>query len=390
MKNIAILGSTGSIGTTALKVIEANPEQYRVVALAAGGNTAVIRSQIEKFQPLCAALLEESDANVLKAQLRERLGTKVFFGTEGFVRIATLAEADTVLSAMSGAAGLLPTYEAIKAGKHIALANKETMVMAGPIIMAEAKKQGVSILPIDSEHCAILQSLQGHPREDLRRVILTASGGPFKDFSIKEMVSVTPALALKHPNWDMGRKISVDSATLMNKGLETIEAKWFFDLRMDQISILIHPQSIIHSMVEYKDGSIVAQLGIPDMITPISYALSYPRHMETLLPPLQLERIGRLTFEKPDLKRFPCLALALMASEIGDSMPAVLNGANEIAVGSFLNNEIGFLEIPALIEKIMDAHKPFPIEDFAHVMEADRWARKKAMEYLQERKHRNP
>ena len=283
-----------------------------------------------------------------------------------------------VISSMSGAAGLIPTHAAVKAGKDVALANKETLVMAGSVIMGLAKEKGVSIMPIDSEHSAIFQSLQGHQREDLKRIILTASGGPFRDVPIDKFETITPQEALNHPNWDMGRKISIDSSTLMNKGLEAIEARWLFDLRMDQIDIIIHPESIIHSMVEYRDGSIIAQLGIPDMITPISYALSYPRHMETNLPSLRLEEIGNLTFQKPDMKRFKCLSLALKASEIGESMPAVLNGANEIAVGAFLEGRIKFLQIPSLIEKTMEAHVPFPINSIESVTKADIWARKTA------------
>jgi 1-deoxy-D-xylulose-5-phosphate reductoisomerase len=252
------------------------------------------------------------------------------------------------------------------------------MVMAGPLVMAEARKRGVSILPIDSEHSAILQSLRGHPREDLKRVILTASGGPFRDLSLDEMRHVTSAQALRHPNWEMGPKITIDSATLMNKGLEVIEARWLFDLEMDQIDILIHPQSIVHSMVEYRDGSIISQMGIPDMIIPISYALSYPRHLGNSLPPLDLEAIGGLSFKKPDLKRFRCLELALNAATTGGSMPAVLNGANEIAVDAFLRGTIGFLDIPDLIGKTMDAHTPLPVESIDAVMAADRWARETA------------
>jgi 1-deoxy-D-xylulose-5-phosphate reductoisomerase len=255
--------------------------------------------------------------------------------------------------------------------------------MAGPLIMDAAKRQKITILPIDSEHSAILQSLQGHPREDVRRIILTASGGPFRDFSFEDMEKATPGQALNHPTWNMGKKISIDSATLMNKGLEAIEAKWFFDLRMDQISIVIHPQSIIHSMVEYKDGSTIAQMGIPHMITPISYALSYPRHIENHLVPLQLDEIGTLTFQKPDLKKFPCLDLALQAGEVGESMPAVMNGANEIAVEAFLNGKIGFLQIPMLIKKTMEAHRTSPIDSIEKVMETDSWARDTAREQLQ-------
>jgi len=383
MKKITILGSTGSIGLKTLKVIESNPEKYRVVALAAGRNIDLLMEQVKKFRPIAVAAIEKDLEDLLRDRLKNS-GTEVFSGREGFIHLATLKQADTVISAMTGAAGLVPTYEAIKAGKNIALANKETMVMAGPLVMYQAKKQGVSILPIDSEHSAILQSLQGHPREDLRRVILTASGGPFRELPLEKMERVTPEQALKHPNWNMGQKISIDSATLINKGLEAIEARWLFDLDIGQISIIIHPQSIIHSMVEYRDGSIIAQLGIPDMITPISYALSYPRHIKTHLPSLKLDEIEMLSFEKPDIKKFKCLDLALKAAKIGDSMPAVLNGANEIAVDFFLKGKIGFPQIPALIEKTMEAHKIFSIESIESVIEADTWARNMAEKQVQE------
>jgi len=383
MKNIALLGSTGSIGMNALKVIESNPERYKVVALAAGKNIERLEKQIERFRPEVAVIMEEALADVLKERLDRRLKTRIYSGTEGLVGMATLSEVDTVISAVTGAAGLLPTYAAVRAGKDIALANKETMVMAGPLIMDEARKRDVCIRPIDSEHSAILQSLQGHPREDLKRVILTASGGPFRDFTLEEMERVTPGQALQHPSWNMGEKVTIDSATLMNKGLEVIEARWLFDLRMDQVGILIHPQSIVHSMVEYKDGSIIAQLGIPDMATPISYALSYPHHLETHLPPLKLEEVGTLCFTKPDKRRFRCLDLALKAAEIGGSMPTVLNGANEIAVDSFLRGEIGFLQLPVLIEKTMAAHHSFSVDSIEGIMETDAWARNTARKALQ-------
>jgi 1-deoxy-D-xylulose-5-phosphate reductoisomerase len=382
MKRIAILGSTGSIGCSSLKVIEAHPEVYQVTALAAGKNIDLLAEQIQKFRPLEVAVLGDEQAESLK----ERLGgqrTRIVSGKEGFIHLATLEEVDTVISAITGAAGLVPTYAAIRAGKNIALANKETMVMAGPLVMEEAKRRGVALLPVDSEHSAILQCLQGHPRDDVRRVILTASGGPFKDFSHEEMEKVTPEQALKHPNWNMGPKITVDSATLMNKGLELIEARWLFGLDIHQIHILIHPQSVVHSMVEYRDGSIIAQLGIPDMITPISYALSYPRHVDTPLRPLDLEEVGTLRFMKPDTRKFRCLELALRAAEIGDSMPAVLNGANEVAVDLFLKGRIGFLQIPSLIERTMDAHRPFVIDSIEKVMEADAWARERAADFAE-------
>ena len=383
MKRIAILGSTGSIGCSSLKVIEAHPEAYQVAALAAGKNIDLLAEQIRKFRPQVVAVLGDQEAESLKERLGNAQETRIVSGREGFIHLATLEEVDTVISAITGAAGLVPTYAAIRAGKNIALANKETMVMAGPLVIKEAKRKGVALLPVDSEHSAILQCLQGHPRDDVRRVILTASGGPFRDFSYEEMEKVTPAQALKHPNWNMGPKITVDSATLMNKGLELIEAKWLFELDIRQIHILIHPQSVVHSMVEYRDGSIIAQLGIPDMITPISYALSYPRHVDTTLPALDLEQVGTLRFMKPDTGKFRCLELALSAAQIGESMPAVLNGANEVAVELFLQGRIGFLQIPTLIERTMKAHTPFVIDSIEKVMEADAWARQWAAKFAE-------
>lgn len=382
MKKITILGSTGSIGSNALRVIESNPEEYKVLALTAGRNIGLLMKQIMQFQPVAVAVSEGSLADILRERLRGHSKTEVLSGVEGFVQLAALEEVDTVISAMSGTAGLIPTYAAIEAGKDIALANKETMVMAGHVIMRHAKDRDVTILPIDSEHSAIFQALQGHQREDLKRIILTASGGPFREMPREKLERTTPEEALRHPNWDMGKKVSIDSATLMNKGLEAIEAKWLFDLNTDQIDIVIHPESIIHSMVEYRDGSIIAQMGIPDMITPISYALSYPRHMETNLPSLRLEEIGALTFHKPDMERFKCLALAIKASGIGESMPAVLNGANEIAVESFLQGKIGFLQIPILIERTMEMHEIFSIYNIERVIEADRWAKETAEKLL--------
>ncbi len=378
MKNITILGSTGSIGVQALKVIERHPDHFRLVALGAGRNIGLLQQQVEKFRPLAVAVQDERLAEAIRQHFSGKDAPKVFSGTQGLIQLVRLDQIDTVISAMSGAAGLLPGFSAIQAGKNLALANKETMVMAGDLVMKEAKKQGVTVLPIDSEHCAILQALQGHCRDDLRRVILTASGGPFRNHSLEELESVTLEDTLNHPNWNMGPKITVDSATLMNKGLEAIEAKWFFDLDMDQISILIHPQSIVHSMVEYRDGSTVAQLGVPDMMIPISYALTFPRHYENDLPPLSLETLGTITFEKPDLKKFRCLALALDAASIGDSMPAVMNAANEVAVSEFLAGRIRFLQIAELVQKTMEQHVPCPVDAMESVMEADQWGREKA------------
>jgi len=381
MKKILILGSTGSIGLSALKVIEARPEEYLVVGLAAGKNVELLLHQIERFRPKAVALLDKEGAAAVEERLSANHRPEVYFGQEGFKRLALWDEPDTVVSAMAGSAGFLPTYAAVETGKRIALANKETMVMAGSLVMDRAKSTGSTILPVDSEHNAIFQSMVGHPREDLRRVIITASGGPFREMPLEDMASVTPESALKHPNWKMGRKITIDSATLMNKGLEAIEARWLFDLNIDQISILIHPQSIVHSMVEYKDGSIIAQMGVPDMMTPISYALSYPRHFETSLPPLRLEEVGALSFSKPDQTKFRCLDLALKAAETGGSMPAVLNAANEVAVDLFLGRRIGFLQIPLLVEKVMNVHSPHPIDNPQTVMDADEWAKRTAAEF---------
>ena len=382
MKNICLLGSTGYIGTNSLKVIKESPERYRIVALGAGRNIDLLINQIKEFKPQFAAVINSDLANDLKTRLNTRINTEILYGTEGYVEIATLSEVNIAIAAMTGSSGLLPTFSAIAAGKDVALANKETLVIAGSLLTKESKKTDAKIFPIDSEHSAIQQSIQGHRREDLKKIILTGSGGPFKDFSIERLSTVTPKEALRHPKWRMGRKISVDSATLMNKGMEAIEAKWLFSLEMNQIEILLHPQSIIHSMVEYMDGSIIAQLASPDMRIPISYALSYPRHLKGELPSLDLSEVGTLSFEKPDTNRFRCLDLALAASKIGESMPAVLSGANEIAVNAFLEGNIGFLEIPQIIEKTMEKHELFPINSIDQAIEADQWAQLQAQEIL--------
>lgn len=379
-KTITVLGSTGSIGRNALDLIAAHPDRYRVGALAAGRNIELLAEQVERFHPRVVAVLDGGRADELCARLSSRKGTDVFRGREGITRAAVLEGVDTVISAITGAAGLEPTMAAIRAGKDVALANKETLVMAGELVMREAAFRNVQVLPVDSEHSAVLQSLQGHDIRDLKRIILTASGGPFREMSLKDMAAVTPAQALDHPNWDMGPKVTIDSATLMNKGLEVIEARWIFDLSMDQISVLIHPQSIIHSMAEYLDGSIIAQLGVPHMITPIAYALSYPRHLDTPVAPLDFFEIPSLDFERPDLKRFRCLGLALRAAEQGGTMPAVLNAANEMAVEHFLKGSLAFLSIPQVVERVMDAHIPAPVESIEQVMEADSWARRTAKE----------
>ena len=382
MKTIALLGSTGSIGRNALDVIALNPQQYRVEALVAGQNISLLAEQVKRFQPRLVAVLNAEPARELRESLGPETPTEVLWGRDGCLRAATLEGVNTVISAITGAAGLEPTYAAVQSGKNVALANKETLVMAGDLVMRKAAENGVHILPIDSEHSAVLQSLQGHRREDLKRIILTASGGPFRDLSLEEMASVTPEQALNHPNWDMGPKVTVDSATLMNKGLEVIEARWLFGLDISRISVLIHPQSIIHSMAEYRDGSIIAQLGVPHMITPISYALSYPRHLETSIAPLDFHEIPALTFEKPDLERFRCLGLALHATETGASIPAVLNAANEIAVEAFLDGELSYLGIAKLVERVMEMHVTHAIETIENVMEADEWARRTARDVI--------
>jgi 1-deoxy-D-xylulose-5-phosphate reductoisomerase len=385
MKKITILGSTGSIGLSTLNVVRQNPESFRVTALTAGRNLELLLGQIDEFAPEVVAVLNEETARELGNRVTSRKRPEILFGPEGFIQTASLGEADTIVSAMTGAAGLMPTYAALKAKKHVALANKETMVLAGRLIMEEAKKQGVRVLPVDSEHSAVHQALQGHPREDLNRVILTASGGPFRNCSFSEMSRVTPEQALNHPKWKMGPRISIDSATMMNKGLEVIEARWLFGLEIGQIDILIHPQSIVHSMVEYRDGSVIAQMGIPDMRIPIAYALSFPRHRPNRLPPLKLECAGPLSFEKADLKKFPCLALALKAAETGGSMTTVLNAANEVAIEAFLEGKIGFLEISEVIERTMDAHSIFPIDAVEQVGEVDIWARETARKHVRKR-----
>jgi 1-deoxy-D-xylulose-5-phosphate reductoisomerase len=384
LKNICLLGSTGYIGNSAIEVIKENPEQYRIIALGAGRNIELLCNQIEELKPRFAAVVNSELAAKLKALLANRWDTEIVDGLDGYIEIATLSEVDLVVVAMTGASGLLPTYSAIRSGKDIALANKETMVAAGSLLMKESRDRSVHIFPIDSEHSAIQQSIQGHNKEDLKKIMLTGSGGPFKDFTLEMLSTVTPEEALQHPKWKMGKKITIDSATMMNKGLEAIEAKWLFDVNLDQIEILLHPQTIIHSMVEYMDGSIIAQLALPDMRIPISYALSYPRHLKGQLPSVDFLEIGHLSFEKPDTKRFRCLDLALKAGYIGQSMPAVLSGANEIAVKAFLDGKITFLGIPQLIEKTMEQHELHPIDSIDRALEADQWAKARATVVLGE------
>jgi 1-deoxy-D-xylulose-5-phosphate reductoisomerase len=377
MKHIVILGSTGSIGTSTLDIVAKFPDQFRVVGLTAGTNVDKIEEQVRTFKPAVVALADPQAADALRSRCQGQ-PVRVLSGVEGLSEVARLQEAELVISAIVGGAGLVPTLAAIRAGKQVALANKEPMVMAGQLMQEEARKRGVQIFPVDSEHSAIFQSMEGHRREDIRRLILTASGGPLWDLSLEQMRETKPERALQHPNWKMGAKITIDSATLMNKGLEVVEARWLFDIPASQIEVLVHRESIIHSLVEYRDGSVIAQLGLPDMRTPISYAMKYPERLHLDQPSLDLAAIGKLTFHAPDHDRFPCLGLGYEALKTGGTMPATLNAANEIAVAAFLKNDIGFLDIAGTIRATMDAHQPRPVSTLEDALEADRWAREKA------------
>lgn len=381
MKKLTILGSTGSIGVSTLDIVRDFPDDYQVVALSAGRNIELLQKQVEAYRPRIVSVRSEDDAEQLTARLNDE-SVEVCCGIEGILRCATAAESDMVVAAVVGAAGLIPTMAAIKAGKDIALANKETLVMAGGLIMQEAAEQNINLIPVDSEHSAIFQSLSGHRNEDVRRLILTASGGPFREYGLSQFDSITPADALAHPNWEMGRKISIDSATMMNKGLEIIEAHWLFDFPADRIDVHIHPESIIHSLVEYHDGAMMAQLGVPDMKTPIAYALSWPQRKPLKQASLDLCQLGQLTFSRPDEERFPCLRLAYDALTAGGTVPAVMNAANEIAVEAFLNQRIGFTGISRLIEQVVAEHQCVDVTAIDQVLQADLWSRKKAKELI--------
>jgi 1-deoxy-D-xylulose-5-phosphate reductoisomerase len=382
MKNLSILGSTGSIGRSTLQVVESFPDVFSIQALAAGTNTALLAEQVGRFRPEVAVVRDARAAADLKQRLPAGTGTLVLHGTDGYRAAATLESADMVVSAVVGAAGLLPTLAAIEAGKDIALANKETLVMAGDIVMKRAARCGVRILPVDSEHSAIFQCLCGHRGEDLDRILLTASGGPFIDRPRETFDTITPEAALKHPNWRMGPKITIDSATLMNKGLEVIEARWLFNARPDQIDVLVHPQSIVHSMVAYRDGSVLAQLGTPDMRTPIAYSLAWPRRIEAGVERLNLAQMNDLSFEEPDLARFPCLEIAFQAMRAGASAPVTLNASNEVAVDAFLNGKIGFKQIPALVSDVMERISVTAVKNLDDVLGIDRQARQAAQQWV--------
>ncbi len=372
MKNISILGSTGSIGRSTIEVIRHHRDKFKIIGLSAKSNIELLIKQIEEFSPEIVSVMDEETARAL----RKRVNVEVLSGTEGLIAVATHKKADFVLSAIVGAAGLIPTLSAIKLGKTIGLANKETLVIAGKIVTEEAKKNSARIIPVDSEHSAIFQCLENRKTSEVRRVILTASGGPFRGRSKKELQSVKVEEALRHPNWKMGAKITVDSATLMNKGLEVIEAHWLFDLSPEKIEVLIHPESIIHSMAEFSDGTILAHLSRPDMKAPIAYALSYPERLSNIVEPLDFNSLRSLTFELPDREAFPCLDLACTALKEEGTFPAVLNAANEVAVEAFLKERIGFNDIPLLIKKVLDKHQKRPCKTIEDVLEADAWARR--------------
>jgi 1-deoxy-D-xylulose-5-phosphate reductoisomerase len=375
MKRLAILGSTGSIGQNALAVVAAHPEEFAVVGLAAGQNVAVLAEQIRQFRPARVSVKDEASARRLRERLSPAPAPEILTGPAGAVQVATSPGVNLVVSAMVGAVGLEPTLAAVEAGITVALANKETLVAAGPLVMAAARDRGVAIIPVDSEHSAIFQALQGQRREDIRRLWLTASGGPFRSWPAARLATVTPQEALKHPNWSMGPKITVDSATLMNKALEVIEASVLFRLPVDQVEVFIHPQSIIHSLVEFVDGSVIAQLGVPDMRLPIAYALTYPTRLPLKAPALDLCQVAQLTFERPDLERFPGLKLGYQAARTGGTMPAVLNAANEVAVAAFLQDGLGFLDLPRVVARTMAAHQPEPLKSLEQVLAVNRWAR---------------
>jgi len=382
MKRLAILGSTGSIGKNALRVAAAHPEEFAVVGLAAGKNLELLAQQIKAFRPRLVSVQDEALADRLRQMLPPDEAPEVLAGPAGAVAVATHPEVDMVLSAMVGAVGLEPTLAAIEAHKAVALANKETLVAAGPLVMAAAATRKVLLIPVDSEHSAIFQAAHGQRREEIRRLWLTASGGPFRNWPRERLAQVTPAEALKHPTWNMGAKISIDSATMMNKALEVIEAHVLFGLPVAQIEVYIHPQSIIHSLIEFVDGSVLAQLGVPDMRLPIAYALSYPRRLPLNSKPLDLGEIAQLTFERPDLARFPCLRLGYEAAAGGGTLPAVLNAANEVAVVAFLEGHLPFLGIPEVVRKTMAAHRPEPLESLEQVLAVNAWARNYAQELI--------
>ena len=356
-----------------MDVVRAHKDKFKIVGLSALRNIDELEKQIEEFNPEVVAVFEREKAEILSHRVGKKV--RIVSGIRGLITIATLEGVNIVLTSVVGSVGLVPTLEAIRCKKSIALANKETLVVAGQLVMREARKHGVGIVPVDSEHSAIFQCLQGEDIKNVSRVILTASGGSFRDWTKAEIEKAGAEDALKHPTWNMGKKITIDSSTLMNKGLEVIEARWLFNVELDKIDVIIHPESVIHSMVEYKDNSIIGQMGIPDMRIPIQYALSYPGRIESDVKSLDFSNLGQLTFMSPDIERFPCLSLAYEALKIGKTMPCVLNGANEVLVEYFLRDKIRFYDIPKFIEKAMAAHKPFLYKTVDEILEVDKWVK---------------
>ena len=383
MKEISFLGSTGSIGTQALDVVRKNRDKFMIKALSCGRNLELMKKQISEFEPELVVTATEEDAKLLGEYFRGKAENIEFLsGEDGLLQLAGY-DSDLLLNSLSGMRGMHPTYEAIKAGKNIALANKESLVVGGDVIMSAATKNGVKILPVDSEHSAIFQCMQGNLNREIKKIYLTASGGPFRGYSRAELEDVSVEQALNHPKWTMGRKISIDSATLMNKGLELIEAKWLFNIDVDDIEILVHPQSIVHSGVEFKDTAVIAQLGIPDMRIPIALAFTYPDRLKMDLPELNFFNEGsKLTFEKPDLESFKCLKLAIQAAKSGKLYPAAMNGANEVLVESFLNGEIGFNQIADFIEEVLNVNDFSNKPELDSILEADKLARSKACDLI--------
>ena len=382
MKNVVLLGSTGSIGTSTVKVAEDLPDRIRLLALGAGNNAKLLLEQTHKHKPAAISIFDPVKAKELQKSLNS--GTHVYCGEEGLVQLATMPEADIVLIAIVGTAGLNPALAAIRAGKDIAIASKEILVMAGEIVMSEARKHGVRVLAVDSEHSAIFQCLDGKPSHSVRKLLLTASGGPFRDktkWPKEKFSEITVECALKHPSWVMGKKITIDSATLFNKALEMIEARWLFGIEMARVDVVVHPQSVVHSMVEFVDGSIVAQLSTPDMCLPIQYALTYPERASSGRVQTNFAKLGQLTFEEPDVERFPAIELARRAGEIGGTLPAVLNAANEIAVEAFVGQKIRFPQITETVRSTMDAHKVVSHPTLEQILEADAWARHSASNF---------
>ena len=368
MKKLSILGSTGSIGTQTLDIVKNNPHEFKVVGLTANKNIELLKNQINEFKPESVAVMDNEKADLLK----EDVDINVYSGIDGIIKIAALDETDTIVNSLVGSIGVKPTVEAIRNKKNIALANKETLVTAGSIVMEEVKKNDVNLMPIDSEHSAIFQCLNGENIDDINKIIITASGGPFRDYTKQQLENVSVNDALNHPTWNMGNKITIDSATLMNKGFEVIEAHWLYGIGYKDIEVVTHPQSIIHSLVEFKDNSTVAQLSLPDMKMPIQYALSYPKRFELNVKKLNLTEVKNLSFEKPNFELFPCLKYAYDAGNIGGTMPAVLNAVNEVAVYAFLENKIKFLDIPKLINKMMDSHNVIKNPDLNQILDVDK------------------